>query len=111
MSGGPVAFVFPGKGSQKVALPVQDPSISIVANVDVEPKRAAREAFEALIAQVSAAVRWEAVVRRLASEGVTTYVEVGPGTVLSGLVRKIHKDARVASLSTPEDLAGIETLV
>ena len=50
-------------------------------------------AIEALVRQVSSPVRWEDVVRRLASEGVTTYVEVGPGTVLSGLVRKIHKDA------------------
>ena len=111
MSGGPVAFVFPGKGSQKVALPVQDPRIPIVAKVDVEPKRAAREAFEALIAQVSAPVRWEAVVRRLASEGVTTYVEVGPGTVLSGLIRKIHRDASIASFGAPDDLAAVEALL
>ena len=60
----------------------------VVANVDAEPKRDAAAAIEALIAQVSAPVRWEDVVRRLASEGVTTYVEVGPGTVLSGLVKR-----------------------
>ena len=54
---------------------------------------------------------WDAVVRRLASEGVTTYVEVGPGTVLSGLVRKIHREARVASFGAPDDLAAIEELV
>ena len=54
-----------------------------------------------LIAQVSSPVRWEAVVRRLASEGVTTYVEVGPGTVLSGLVRKIHREATVVELRQP----------
>ena len=59
----------------------------VVANVDAEPKRDAAAAIEALVRQVSAPVRWEAVVRRLASEGVTTYVEVGPGTVLSGLVQ------------------------
>ena len=55
-------------------------------------------AIEALVAQVSSPVRWEAVVRRLASEGVTTYVEVGPGTVLSGLVSKIHREATVVEL-------------
>ena len=70
----------------------------VVANVDAEPKRDAASAIEALVRQVSAPVRWEQVVRRLASEGVTTYVEVGPGTVLSGLVKKIHKDARVIQL-------------
>jgi [acyl-carrier-protein] S-malonyltransferase len=56
-------------------------------------------------------VRWESVVRRLASEGVTTYVEVGPGTVLSGLVRKIHRGATVLSVGGPEDLAAVEGLV
>ncbi len=65
----------------------------IVANVDAELKRDAASAIEALVAQVSSPVRWEAVVRRLASEGVTTYVEVGPGTVLTGLVKKIHPEA------------------
>jgi [acyl-carrier-protein] S-malonyltransferase len=85
--------------------------VPIVANVDAEPKRDAASAIEALVAQVSAPVRWEAVVRRLASEGVTTYVEVGPGTVLSGLVRKIQRDATVRSFSSPDDLAAIESLI
>ena len=60
------------------ALKTQDPGIPVIADVDGEPKRDARSAIDALIAQVSSPVRWEAVVRRLASEGVTTYVEVGP---------------------------------
>ena len=60
--------------------------------------------------QVSAPVRWEAVVRRLASEGITTYVEVGPGTVLSGLVRKIHRGATSVSFGSPDDLASLEPL-
>jgi len=87
------------------------PRVPIVANVDAEPKRDQASAIEALVAQVSAPVRWEAVVRRLASEGVTTYVEVGPGTVLSGLVRKIHREAAVASFGSPDDLAAVEALV
>jgi [acyl-carrier-protein] S-malonyltransferase len=90
------------------ALAVNAPSIPIVANVDAAPKRAAQDAIEALVRQVSSPVRWEDVVQRLASEGVTTYVEVGPGTVLSGLVRKIHKDATVVSFAAPGDLAGVE---
>ncbi|MQA31386.1 MAG: ACP S-malonyltransferase [Luteitalea sp.] len=87
------------------ALHVNEPVVPIVANVDAEPKRTAAAAVEALIGQVSSPVRWEDVVRRLASEGVTTYVEVGPGTVLAGLVRKIQRDARVASFGAPDDLA------
>jgi [acyl-carrier-protein] S-malonyltransferase len=93
------------------AADVADPRVPIVANVDAMPKRTAREAIEALIAQVSAPVLWEAVVQRLASEGVTTYVEVGPGTILSGLVRKIHRDAVVASVSGPDDLLALDALI
>jgi len=93
------------------ALKTQDPRIPVIADVDGEPKRDARSAIDALIAQVSSPVRWEAVVRRLASEGVTTYVEVGPGTVLSGLIRKIHREARVANFGSPDDLAAVEDVM
>ena len=89
------------------ALAAQDPLVPIIANVDAEPKRDARAAIEALVRQVSAPVLWEAVVRRLASEGVTTYVEVGPGRVLGGLVRKIHPEATVLAFGDPADLDGV----
>ena len=90
------------------ALSVRNPRVPVVANVDAEPKRDGAAAIEALVRQVSAPVQWEAVVRRLASEGVTTYVEVGPGRVLSGLVQKIHADARVFNFGASGDLAPIE---
>jgi len=93
------------------ALTTADPRVPIVANADGLPKRTAAEAIDALVRQVSSPVQWDAVVARLASEGVTTYVEVGPGTVLSGLVRKIHKDAVVVSVATPDDLAAVEPLL
>jgi [acyl-carrier-protein] S-malonyltransferase len=47
-------------------------------------------------------------VKRLVAEGVTTFVEVGPGTVLSGLVKKIACDAAVFSVQAPEDLAALD---
>jgi len=89
------------------ALAVQDPRRPVLANVDAEPKRHGRDAIEALVRQVSSAVRWEALVRRLASEGVRTYVEVGPGVVLTGLGRKIDREARTVSV---EDAAGLDAL-
>jgi [acyl-carrier-protein] S-malonyltransferase len=93
------------------SLDTHDPRVPIVANVDAELKRVAAGAIDALVAQVSSPVRWEAVVRRLASEGVTTYVEVGPGTVLSGLVRKIHREATVLSVGGPDDVAAVEAVI
>ncbi len=93
------------------ALSIRNPRMPIVANVDAEPKRDAGAAIEALVHQVSAPVQWEGVVGRLASEGVTTYVEVGPGTVLSGLVRKIHREATSVSFGSPDDLAAVESAI
>jgi [acyl-carrier-protein] S-malonyltransferase len=92
-------------------LAVQDPRVPVVANVDAETKRDAASAIDALVRQVSAPVRWEQVVRRLASEGVTNYVEVGPGTVLSGLVKKIHKEAVVSNFAGPDDLAPLHEVL
>jgi [acyl-carrier-protein] S-malonyltransferase len=84
------------------------PRVPVVANVDAVPRRTAAEAIEALIAQVSAPVRWEDCVKRLASEGVSTYVEVGPGTVLSGLVKKVVPGATILNMQSPDDLAAVE---
>jgi [acyl-carrier-protein] S-malonyltransferase len=92
------------------ALPARDPRVPVVANVDAEPKRDAASAIEALVRQVSAPVRWEDVIRRLASEGVRKYVEVGPGTVLCGLLRKIDREAAFASLEDPSGLDKVAAL-
>ncbi|HKB11458.1 MAG TPA: ACP S-malonyltransferase [Vicinamibacterales bacterium] len=93
------------------ALRTSTPTVPIVANVDAELKRDAVAAIEALVQQVSSPVRWEAVVTRLAFEGVTTYVEVGPGAVLSGLVRKIHRRSTAVAFSTPDDLRAVEETI
>jgi [acyl-carrier-protein] S-malonyltransferase len=92
------------------SVPTLMPRVPIVANVDGEPKRTAGEAIDALVQQVSMPVRWETVVRRLASAGVTAYVEVGPGTVLSGLVKKIDREATILNVEAPDDLAAVGAL-
>ncbi len=86
------------------ALTVSAPRVPVVANVDGEPRTDGASAIEALVRQVSSPVRWEAVMLRLASEGVRKYVEVGPGTVLTGLGRKIVKDATFVTIEAPGDL-------
>ena len=87
------------------ALASHDPSIPVVANVDAQPKRTASASVEALVRQVSMPVRWEDVVRRLIAEGITTFVELGPGSVLAGLVKKIDRGVTVFSI---EDEAGLD---
>jgi [acyl-carrier-protein] S-malonyltransferase len=93
------------------ALAASTPRIPVVANVDGEPKRDAAGAIEALIRQVSAPVRWEEVVRRLIAAGARTFVELGPGTVLAGLIKKIDRSVSVVSVESPEGLDGLAAVV
>jgi [acyl-carrier-protein] S-malonyltransferase len=90
------------------ALTAGPPRIPVVANVDAEPKRDAASAIDALIRQVSSPVRWEQVVRRLIADGATTFVELGPGAVLAGLIKKIDRRVTVFSVEDPKGLEALE---
>jgi [acyl-carrier-protein] S-malonyltransferase len=92
------------------ALTVASPRIPVIANVDAEPKTDGPSAIDALIRQIASPVRWEDVMRRLVSDGATTFVEVGPGTVLTGLAKKQARDARFAAIDAPEHLAAVEAI-
>ena len=89
------------------ALNVHAPRVPVVANVDAAPKTDGAGSIEALVRQIASPVQWDALVRRLASDGVTTYVEVGPGTVLGGLVKKIHPEARILNFGSPDQLDAV----
>jgi [acyl-carrier-protein] S-malonyltransferase len=92
------------------AVPSRDPRIPIVANVDAEAKTTAAASIDALIRQVSSPVHWQAVIARMVAAGVTTFIEVGPGTVLTGLGRKMARDAAHGHLDMPDGLARVEAL-
>jgi [acyl-carrier-protein] S-malonyltransferase len=91
-------------------LDARDPGVPVIANVDAEPKRSAGAAIDALVQQVSSPVRWEAVVQRLIHEGVRRFVELGPGNVLAGLIKKIDRTASVVSVQGPADLAALKSV-
>ena len=84
---------------------VSDPTIPVVRNVDGNVTRRAADVVPFLLRQVASPVRWTACVQRLAAEGATAFVEVGPGRVLSGLAKRIVEDARAAAV---EDPAGLD---
>jgi len=86
------------------SLALKDPEVPLVRNVDARTVRTAAECRDGLERQVSRPVRWQESVELLAREGVRTFVEVGPGTVLGGLVRKTVRDARVLSVEDPASL-------
>ncbi|WP_312114984.1 ACP S-malonyltransferase [Brevibacillus reuszeri] len=68
---------------------VKDAAIEVVANVTARPVTEAETIVESLIQQVSAPVLWEDSVQWMVEQGVTTFVEIGPGKVLAGLIKKI----------------------
>ena len=85
-------------------LALRDPQVPLVNNVEARVVRTAAECREGLVRQVSGPVLWMQSVERLRSEGVLTFVEVGPGQVLGGLIKKIAKGARVLGVQDPKTL-------
>jgi len=81
------------------------PRVPVVRNVDAGVTTRAEEIVPFLVRQVTAPVRWTDCVRRMAEEGATTFLEVGPGRVLTGLLKRI--DGRVTGYAV-EDPAGLD---
>jgi len=90
------------------ALVVRDPTVPVVANVDATLKQTGQESVEALISQVSLPVLWEASVRTLVEKGVSAFLEVGPGRVLTGLIKKTDRAVRVMNVEDPDSLSSVE---
>ena len=82
-----------------------DPGVPVYVNVDAQPVTLASAAKDALVRQVSRPVRWEQSVRQMVADGVSVFVEIGPGKVLSGLLARIDKDVARVSVQDPSDFA------
>lgn len=85
-------------------------SYPVLSNVTADPYPPDEGVAEFLIRQVVSPVRWEESVRRMRDMGVTAFLEVGPGKVLSGLVRRIERDVPTAAFCGPADLAAVRAL-
>jgi len=78
--------------------------IPLVTNVDAAMITSGEEAREALVRQVTLPVRWEESMHELVEQGATTFVEVGPGRVLSGLLRQIERSVHCVNVEDPKSL-------
>lgn len=76
------------------------PICPIYQNVDAKPHTNPEEIKQNLVAQLTAPVRWTQIVENMSADGIVDFVELGPGAVLQGLIRKISPDANVESLAT-----------
>lgn len=82
------------------------PKIPVISNVDADTEESGDEARDALVRQVSMPVRWEESIRLLIDEGVNTFVEVGPGRVLTGLLRQIERSVATLNVEDEKSLAA-----
>jgi [acyl-carrier-protein] S-malonyltransferase len=83
---------------------VHDASVPVVANVTAEAVSSSAEIVELLVKQVASPVLWEDSVRYMLNQGVTTFVEVGAGSVLTGLVRKVDRKVKAISIQDTQTL-------
>lgn len=87
---------------------VQDPVSPVYANVTARHEGSAAEVKANLIAQVTGQVRWHETVTNMVADGNTHFLELGPGAVLTGLIRRIYPEAVVQSVGDPETLAALQ---
>lgn len=83
------------------------PRIPIVSNVTGLPLTSGGQFREELLSQLRRCIQWQASVEYMTRQGVTTYYEIGPGTVLSGLIKRISPDAQTINISGVEDIAAL----
>ncbi len=83
---------------------VRDLRVPLIANVTAEPLYSATAVRQETVAQVVSPVRWIASVKRMVQDGIVTFLELGPGKVLSGLNRRIAPQAQLLNIGNAEDL-------
>ncbi|MGI4956420.1 MAG: ACP S-malonyltransferase [Janthinobacterium lividum] len=86
---------------------VRSPSVPIIANVTAAKVTAPDRIRELLVAQVTGTVRWRESVLAMTAIGIDSFIELGAGKVLSGLIKRISPDAATRSAGTPEDIEAL----
>lgn len=88
-----------------------DPKVPVYVNVDAASVSTAAAAREALVRQVSRSVRWEQTIQRMLEDGVGLFVEIGPGKALTGMIKRIDKNALRANIETPADFEAARAAI
>jgi [acyl-carrier-protein] S-malonyltransferase len=89
--------------------PISSPEILIIGNVSARPLQTADDVRQDLQAQLNSRVRWTESIQFMITNGVTTFVEMGTGSVLSGLLRRIDRQAKSIAFGTPSDFDQLTT--
>ncbi len=89
-------------------LPMREPKLPVISNVTARPAGGVAEIKDLLVRQVTSSVRWSDSMQWLIEQGFTRFIELGPGNVLSGLMKRINKDVETLSVS---DSASLDSTV
>jgi [acyl-carrier-protein] S-malonyltransferase len=89
------------------SLTFQQPSIPVIGNTTAEPLTSAEAVRAELLNQLCNPVQWQRTIEYMVAKGVTTFIEIGPGKVLTGLIKRINKEAKTVNLG---DLEAIKNL-
>lgn len=92
------------------AAPIQDPAIPLIGNVTAQPLNNADQIRADLQAQLRSRVRWTETIEYLLAQGVETFIEIGNGEVLCGLVKRIDRKTKRFSFGKPEDIEKLNGL-
>jgi len=84
---------------------IRDSAIPVYANVSAKPAQSASAIRELLIQQLTSPVRWEESVANMIEDGATSFIEIGPGKVLQGLIKRINPEVGVAGIDRLSDLS------
>ena len=90
------------------ALPFMDPKIPIIGNCTGQPLTTAEKIRQELVSQVSGCVQWKRSIDYMVGAGVSDFIEVGPGNALGGMVKRITKVARIASVSDMDSILSLQ---
>ena len=88
----------------------QDPAIPIIANTTAQPLTTGEQLKEELINQLCNSVRWQQSVEYMIGNGVSSFIEIGPGKVLTGLIRRINRDVETHNIGDAETIKKIGNL-
>ncbi len=88
-------------------LPFQEPKIPIIANTTARPLTSSHAIKEELLVQLTHSVQWQKSIETLIAVGTTTFIEIGPGNVLNGLIKRIDKNAKTLNISGVDDLSNL----
>lgn len=94
-------------GRAVAAAPIRDAAVPLVANITARPITLAADVRSELARQIEAPVQWTRSIEWLADQGVRTFVEIGAGQVLAGLIKRIAKDATTLAVGTAADVAPV----